>query len=303
MFTPRKNRNIRKKVEVENDEPIDEKNNNAPSVDTPSSSDVVKVKKVKKKIASTLLSFGDEEEVTEESLSRATTGNSTSYSKEALEELRKSTLSTTPSSRSYDSMGEKSAEEKFPTFLGGRSNFIAWPTIIPDAQAIHLIKKKREQMRLRNDRDEEEFILLAGGDDNTFVEEKNTRLIREEDDDMDDGEADLENVLGEKLELGSKAERQAQRIKRNARKELIENMDEDEEDEEETREWEMQQIRNAGIDKRERKKARSTPVQKGVAYQIRREEAGVVLRTIESDDAMTKASGRYSFFSRIVFIL
>ncbi|KAF9202235.1 hypothetical protein BGZ49_007576 [Haplosporangium sp. Z 27] len=357
MFTPRKNRNIRKKVEVENDEPIDEENNNAPSVDTPSSSDVVKVKKVKKKIASTALSFGDEEEATEETFkvkksaasrklalnkgkdeslldqpintitSRATTGNSTSYSKEALEELRKSTLSTTPSSRSYDSTGEKLAEEKFPTLLGG-------PTIIPDAQAIHLAKKKREQMRLRNDRDEEEFISLAGGDDNTFVEEKNTRLIREEDDDMDDGEADLENVLGEKLELGSKAERQAQRIKRNARKELIENMDEDEEDEEETREWEMQQIRNAGIDKKERKKDRSAPVQKGVAFptvtqipsivnvrrrllghlenlkdqhsqhteqldQIRREEAGIVLRTAESDDAMAKASARYTFFQEL----
>lgn len=38
-------------------------------------------------------------------------------------------------------------------------------TIIPDANQIHLAKKKREQMRLRNDRDEEEFISLAGGDD------------------------------------------------------------------------------------------------------------------------------------------
>ncbi|KAF9191153.1 hypothetical protein BGZ49_003572 [Haplosporangium sp. Z 27] len=194
MFTPLKNRNIHKKIEVENDEPTDEKNNNMPSVDMPSSSDVVKVKKVKKKIASTALSFGDKEE------------------------------------------------------------------------GIHLAKKKREQMRLRNDRDEEDFILLAGGDDNMFVEEKNTGLIREEEDDMDNGEADLENVLGEKLELGSKAERQAQRIKRNARKELIENMDEDEEDEEETREWEMQQIRNVGVDKKERKKERSAPVQKGVAF-------------------------------------
>lgn len=39
------------------------------------------------------------------------------------------------------------------------------PTIIPDAAAIHLAKKKREQMRLRNDHEEEEFISLAGGDD------------------------------------------------------------------------------------------------------------------------------------------
>lgn len=42
-------------------------------------------------------------------------------------------------------------------------------TIIPDANQIHLAKKKREQMRLRNDRDEEEFISLAGGDDTEVV--------------------------------------------------------------------------------------------------------------------------------------
>ena len=46
------------------------------------------------------------------------------------------------------------------------SNVLLGPTtIIPDANQIHLAKKKREQMRLRNDRDEEEFISLAGGDD------------------------------------------------------------------------------------------------------------------------------------------
>ncbi|KAF9357042.1 hypothetical protein BGX26_004338 [Mortierella sp. AD094] len=358
MFTPRKNRNIRKKVDVEDDEPV-EQTNIVSVLDTSDAPDsVAKPKKVKKKIASTALSFGDEEEEAseetfkvkkssasrklalnkgkDESLldqpvssitSRATVGNSTSYSKEALEELRKSTLSTTPSSRSYDSTGEGLVDEKFPTLLGG-------PTIIPDAHAIHLAKKKREQMRLRNDRDEEEFISLAGGDDNTIIEEKNTRLVREEDDDMDDGDAELENVLGEKLELGTKAERHAQKIKRNARKELIENMDEDEEDEEETREWEMQQIRNAGIDKKERKKNRTAPVQKGVAFptatqipsianvrmrlqghlenlknqhgqhikqleQIRREEAGIVLRAAESDDDMAKASARYTFFQEL----
>lgn len=41
------------------------------------------------------------------------------------------------------------------------------PTIIPDTHAIHLAKKKREQMRLRNDREEEEFVSLIGGDDDT----------------------------------------------------------------------------------------------------------------------------------------
>ncbi|KAF9113350.1 GC-rich sequence DNA-binding factor [Mortierella sp. AM989] len=352
MFTPRKNRNIRKKVEVGDDEPatLDQASITL-AIDTPSASETVaKPKKVKKKVTSTALSFGDEEEASEETFKikkRSTSGklalskgkdesildqpvNATtnrSYSKEALDELRKSTLSTTPSSRSFDVTGGDLVEEKFPTHLGGS-------TVIPDAKAIHLAKKKREQMRLRNDREEEEFISLAGGDDNTIMEEKNTRLIREEDDEMDDGEADLENVLGEKLELGSRAERQAQKIKRNARKELIENMDEDEEDEEETREWEMQQIRNAGIEKKDRKKNRAAPTQKGIAFptvtqipstanvrrrlqdhlenlksqhsqhttqleQIRREKAGIVLRTADSDSAMSKASARYTFFQEL----
>jgi hypothetical protein len=50
--------------------------------------------------------------------SRATVGNAVSYSKEALDELRKSTQSTTPGSRLHDSH-ESSVEEKFPTLLGG----------------------------------------------------------------------------------------------------------------------------------------------------------------------------------------
>ncbi|KAI1307876.1 hypothetical protein EDD11_004378 [Mortierella claussenii] len=362
MFTPRKNRHIRKKVDVDDEETaavIDSQHTTSTSAtSTLNAEPVVKPKTAKKKVISTALSFGDEEQDAEDTFkvkkssasrrlalnkgtkededldrqptiaSRATIGNSTSYSKEALEELRRSTLSTTPSSHSHGASSESLTEEKFPTLLGG-------PTIIPDAHAIHLAKKKREQMRLRNDQEEEEFISLAGGDDDTITEEKNTRLVREEDDEMDDGEADLENVLGDKLALGSKAERRAQKIKRDARKELIDNMDEDEEDEQETREWEMQQIRNAGVVKKGAKKNRSEgPIQKGVTFptvtqipnianvrkrlqghldnlrnlhsqhtkqldQIRREEADIMLRAAESDDAMTKAGARYTFFQEL----
>jgi len=52
-------------------------------------------------------------------MSRATTGNSNSYSKEALEELRKSTLSTTPVIRNH-SADDDLVEEKFPSLLGGK---------------------------------------------------------------------------------------------------------------------------------------------------------------------------------------
>ncbi|CAO3573516.1 unnamed protein product [Mortierella alpina] len=258
--------------------------------------------------------------------SRATVGNAVSYSKEALEELKKSTLSTAPSSKS-SGVGESLVEEKFPTQLGG-------PTIIPDANAIHLAKKKREQRRLRNDQEEEEFISLAGGDDDTVVEQRDTRLIREEDDELDDGEADLEKVMGDKLALGSKAQRLAEMKKRAARKEMLEDMDEDDEDQEETREWELQQIRSAGVVPKAPKEKRSVVVHKSVAFptvtqvpsiaevrkrlqghlgnlqqqhamhaaqlsQIRHEEASISLRAVEAEEDIAKASARYTFFQEL----
>ncbi|KAG9072416.1 hypothetical protein KI688_000187 [Linnemannia hyalina] len=361
MFTPKKNRSIRKKVNIDDGDeaPVQDSGNNTPVPDNDTAEPVVKVKKVKKKVASTVLSFGDDEQESEDTFkikkssasrrlannkgketsdttdqqqhqsitSRATVGNAVSYSKEALDELRKSTQSTAPSSRSHDSNGS-SVEEKFPSLLGGL-------TIIPDAAAIHLAKKKREQMRLRNDHEEEEFISLAGGDDDRMVEERNTRMVREEDDEMDDGEADLENLLGDKLALGQRAQRQAEKSRRAARKEMIEDIDADEEDEEETREWEMQQIRNAGVVQRDAgKKNAAAPAHRTIAIptvtqvpniaevkkrlqdrlsslknqlsehqaqlkQVHVEEAEINIRTVESGEAMSKASARYTFFQEL----
>ncbi|KAG0203666.1 hypothetical protein BGX28_004110 [Mortierella sp. GBA30] len=274
MFTPRKSRNLRKKVEIEDeDSVVAESSINTPEDITDSPAPIIKPKKVKKKIANTTLSFGDEEEA-------------------------------------------------------------SCPTIIPDANAIHLAKKKREQMRLRNDREEEEFISLAGGDDDSMKEQRDTRLVREEDDELDDGEADLERVLGEKLALGTKAQQQAEKIKRAARREMLEDMDEDEEDQEESREWEMQQIRNAGVVPKAPKEKRAAVPHKGVAFpsatqvpsladvkkrlqghlgnlkqqhtihkaqldQIRHEEASISLRAVEAEEDITKASSRYTFFQEL----
>ncbi|KAG0307798.1 hypothetical protein BGZ98_009729 [Dissophora globulifera] len=390
MFTPRKNRHIRKKVDIEDEESAvvdsaDDSHHDTPATDTTGTEEITyahglqkrttrtlgtlasnatiiaavatpdKVKKVKKKTATKVLSFGDEEQNADDIFkvkkssasrrlalnrtedlerdqatitSRATVGNTVSYSKEALDELRKSTLSTTPSSRSYGDSGDF-VDEKFPT-----AHEESGQIIIPDANAIHLARKKREQMRLRNDKEEEEFISLAGGDDNTMAEESNKRLVREEDDDMDDGEADLERVMGDKLALGSRAQRRAEKSKRNARKELFEELDDEDEDEEETREWEMQQIRNAGVVAKGPKKDKPAPVQKSVAFpttiqvptlsaaknrlqghlenlrsqhsqhirqleQIRREEAGIMLRTADAEDAISKMSARYTFFQEL----
>ncbi|KAG0327130.1 hypothetical protein BG000_001088, partial [Podila horticola] len=365
MFTPRRNKNIRKKVEVEDEEPAIE-----PTGATEEASNLIKPKKPKKKAPTAVLSFGDEEDSEEtfkvkknsskkstfnkdrdtldkdlEPLtitSRATVGNNVSYSKEAMDELRRATQSKTPSTHITD---DSLLEEKFPTLLGGPT------TIIPDANQIHLAKKKREQMRLRNDRDEEEFISLAGGDDteamlrlyaflhfDNIVEQRDTRLVREEDDEMDDGEADLEKIIGDRLALGNKAQRLAEKNKRAARQEMIEDIDVDEEDEEETREWEMRQIRNAGITKKGPKQLRDTrpaaPTHKTVAFpmitpvptmvetkkrlenqlaalkdahalhtaqlkQIRHEEAKLAIGAVESTEDMTNASARYTFFQEL----
>ncbi|KAG0372868.1 hypothetical protein BGX24_012465 [Mortierella sp. AD032] len=353
MFTPRKNRNIRKKLDIDDGDDTPAPQNpgaNTPAADNDAAEPIVKVKKVKKKTANTVLSFGDDEQESEDTFkikkssasrrlannkgkdaldsseqqhpsitSRATVGNAVSYSKEALDALRKSTQSTAPGGRSHDSH-DSTIEEKFPTLLGG-------PTIIPDAAAIHLAKKKREQMRLRNDLEEEEFISLAGGDDDRMIEERDTRMVREEDDEMDDGEADLDRVLGDKLALGQRAQRQAEKTRRAARKEMIEDIDVDEDDEEETREWEMQQIRNAGVINRDAaKKNAAAPVHRTVPSiaevkkrlqdrlnglknqlgehqaqlrQTHMEEAEIKIRTVDSGEAMTKASARYTFFQEL----
>ncbi|KAG0338083.1 hypothetical protein BG004_007359 [Podila humilis] len=358
MFTPRKNKHIRRKVGVEEeDPPVD---NVAGSTEEPNPN-LNKPKKAKKKAPATVLSFGDEEQDTEETFkvkkssssrkigfnkeraaldkdlepltitSRASVSNSTSYSKEAMEELRRSTQSKTPSVH-IPQTDENLVEEKFPTLLAGST------TIIPDANQIHLAKKRREQMRLRNDRDEEEFISLTGGDDLEVVEQRDTRLVREEDDEMDDGEADLEKVLGDRLALGKKAQKQAEKSKRAARKEMIEDMDEDPEDEEETREWEMRQIRNAGFTKKGPKQLRDShsavPTHKPIAFptitpiptmvetkkrleaqlavlkdshrlhlaqlkQIRHEEANLAIGAVEATEAMTTTSARYTFFQEL----
>ncbi|KAG0046056.1 hypothetical protein BGZ83_008743 [Gryganskiella cystojenkinii] len=376
MFTPRKNRNIRKKIEFDNEDvetpatvsatptaTINDSNSLAaagPSTDAMKAASVpAKVKKVKKKVPSTVLSFGDEEQNAEDEFkvkkssasrrlanrskeptaimeadyesttSRATTANSNSYSKEALEELRNSTLSTTPVTKSHHNTDESLVEEKFPSLLGGRA-------IVPDEDAVYFARKKREQMRLRNDFDEAEFISLAGGDDDTVTEERDTRLVREEDDDMDDGEADLDQVMGEKLALGNKAQRMAERNKRSVREEMLADMIEDGEDEEDTREWEMQQIRNAGVVKTDSKNpARpSRPVHRSIAFpeitqvpklsdvknrlkmhmdnlkqqkamheaqlkQLRHEEADLTLGVVDAEEDMKKASARYTFFQEL----
>ncbi|KAF9975602.1 hypothetical protein BGZ73_000668 [Actinomortierella ambigua] len=392
MFTPRKNRNIRKKVVVDDDEAEQTVTEPTSSVTpkgledelsaSPAASPAAKVKKPKKKTVASTLSFGGDDEEGEEIIavkksaasrrmaqasqlrkeggggdptalahlhqdiqginSRASTGTSASYSKEALEELKRSTMSRSTVSMAgeddsaADGMDEddsKILEQKFPSQFGGT-------TTIPDAEAIYRAKKARERARLGLDhRDEEDFISLVGGSDDKVVEPKNTRLVREEDDENDDGETEFDRDENDKLTLGSKNQRMAARMKRETMKQLIEDMDEEEEeDEEETRQWEMLQIRQAGLSSsrsKDRKQMRAAaPVHRSIAIpelspipsvgevksrlasqlqqlrgahamhnkqldQVRHELAALKMNAVDGSEAMEQASARYTFFQEL----
>ncbi|KAI7831264.1 nineteen complex-related protein 2-domain-containing protein [Gamsiella multidivaricata] len=146
---------------------------------------------------------------------------------------------------------------------------------------------------------------------------------------------DLEKVMGDKLALGSKAQRRAEKTRRAARKELIDEVNgEEEDDDEETREWEMQQIRNAGIVDKAAKNNKTVSVQKGITFptvspipniasvrsrlqsrldtlkqqnsqhskqleHIRHEKAEIMLRSAEAEEGMAKLSARYTFFQEL----
>ncbi|KAF9168423.1 hypothetical protein DFQ26_008373 [Actinomortierella ambigua] len=398
MFTPRKNRNIRKKVVVDDDdetqrtvtEPTTSLSVSAQEDETaisPAASPAIKAKKPKKKMPASTLSFGGDDEEGEEVIavkksaasrrmaqaiqsrkegggggdptalahlqqdiqsigSRASVSTSASYSKEALEELKRSTMSRSATkiiTSEDDSMAGSSGveedeakllEQKFPSQYGGSS------TVIPDAEAIYRAKKARERARLGLDhRDEEDFISLVGGSDDKVVEPKNTRLVREEDDENDDGETEFDRDESEKLTLGSKNQRMAARMKRENMKQLIEDMDEEEdEDEEETRQWEMLQIRQAGLSssgRKDRKQMRAAaPVHRSIAIpelapipslgevkgrlasqlhqlrethamhskqldQVRHELAALKMNAVDDEEAMEKASARYTFFQEL----
>lgn len=78
-----------------------------------------------KKSSSKKFAFNKDREALDKDLepltitSRATVGNNVSYSKEAMDELRRTTQSKTPSTHISD---DSLLEEKFPMLLGGKDN-------------------------------------------------------------------------------------------------------------------------------------------------------------------------------------
>ncbi|CAG8492960.1 24650_t:CDS:10 [Gigaspora margarita] len=206
----KKNRNIR--IKPDND---DEDNN----LQVP----IAKIAKKKAKSNNrSVLSFGNEEEgdetfkVTKSSASRResvplnldqATISSPSYTKEHLSELRQ---------------------------ISG----------IPDANAIHAAKKKREMLRQKSAF--LDYIPLDDGTDVDSLSEKKieSRLVRE-DDEIGDADEELGQYGDEKLPLGKKAEKEQQRLKKAGIKEMLMEVDFDDEDDE-IMQWEMEQIKKGG---------------------------------------------------------
>ncbi|CAG8595752.1 2391_t:CDS:10 [Dentiscutata erythropus] len=218
----KKNRNIRTKTDNDDEEDI--------NLQVP----VAKIAKKKTKNNKSVLSFGNEEEgdetfkVTKSSASRRmvqakskqlhlnqlnplnldqATISSPSYTKEYLSELRQ---------------------------ISG----------IPDANAIHAAKKKREMLRQKSAF--LDYIPLDDSEEVDSVSEKKieSRLVRE-DDEMGDADEELGQYVEEKLPLGKKAEKEHQRLKKAGIKEMLMEVDFDDEDDE-IMQWEMEQIKKGG---------------------------------------------------------
>lgn len=247
----KKNRNIR--IKPDND---DEDNN----LQVP----IAKIAKKKAKSNNrSVLSFGNEEEgdetfkVTKSSASRRlvqakskqfllnqesvplnldqATISSPSYTKEHLSELRANTPAMPLSFQVQDNV----IAEKFPSTLG--SGQISG---IPDANAIHAAKKKREMLRQKSAF--LDYIPLDDGTDVDSLSEKKieSRLVRE-DDEIGDADEELGQYGDEKLPLGKKAEKEQQRLKKAGIKEMLMEVDFDDEDDE-IMQWEMEQIKKGG---------------------------------------------------------
>ncbi|KAL0082475.1 nineteen complex-related protein 2-domain-containing protein, partial [Phycomyces blakesleeanus] len=255
-------KNIRRKIETSDDESQD-KTNIETEVKQTITKSLVEKKKKKESKKSLGLSFEDEEE--EESTfqikkskasrrlatgrtlptldstekSNEDTTSSASYTAELLESLRANTPSM-PANLKNSTMTDDEAllAEKFPTLMNAQIG----STGIPDANAIHAAKKKRELLRkgVHIVDQEDDFISLDSATENS-------RLIREEDEIGDDGGAEYERYVGEDLSLNKSTAKKQAKERRDGVREMIEVAQEDDEDEDDLARWEKDMIKNGGV--------------------------------------------------------
>ncbi|KAI8374298.1 nineteen complex-related protein 2-domain-containing protein [Radiomyces spectabilis] len=179
---------------------------------------------------------------------RPNLSNQKSYTDEYLQSLRAGTPSLPPSiskTATEPAILDDDAliAEKFPGTMNAKVGF----TGIADARTIHAARKKREMLRKGQKiiDEEEDFVAL---DDRT----EHSRLIREEDDIGDDGEAEYEQYVGEKLTFDKKSAKKKEMERRSDVREMIEEAQEEDEDEDEDEledmeRWENDLIKHGGV--------------------------------------------------------
>ncbi|KAG2202349.1 hypothetical protein INT46_004674 [Mucor plumbeus] len=252
-------KNIRRKVETTDDEPVE-----VVIQKTATSSK----KKVKSKKSLNALSFAQEEEeegdgeefqikktktsrklhvklpeLEKEELEEKQHSN---YDKDALEKLRADTPSLPASVKSSLKNDDDDAllHEKFPSTMNAKISGVG----IPDASAIIAAKKKREQMRKGFNIIESDDGFIPLGDEDNDEEDVQTgsRLVREEDDLADDGEAEFEKYVGDKITLNKGNAKKQEKERREGVREMIEEAEDDDEQSEDMERWEEDMMKFGG---------------------------------------------------------
>ncbi|KAI9341603.1 nineteen complex-related protein 2-domain-containing protein [Pilaira anomala] len=251
-------KNIRRKIDITDEEPIEEE---VVIKKTLTSAEKKKKKETKKSV----LSFGDEEEGDVEEFQVKKTKASRSvklqlpddlnpletlkteqssashYDAESLQKLRAETPSLPKSVKSTLQSDDALLHEKFPSTMNATIDGVG----IPDAGAILAAKKKREQMRKGFNITEQDDGFISLND--TEEDKSGSRLMREEDDIGDDGEAEFEKYVGDKVTLDKKMAKTQEKKRRKGVRELIKKAEEDNGNQSEDMErWEEDMMKFGG---------------------------------------------------------
>ncbi|KAI9481384.1 MAG: nineteen complex-related protein 2-domain-containing protein [Benjaminiella poitrasii] len=256
-----RSRNIRKKIETADDDPavIEQEETVKKTITS------TERKKKSNKKSLNALSFEDEEGDVEEFQVKKTKASRkfklrvpdnlteamdvdepvSNYDADTLNKLRANTPSLPASVRStlqQDNNDDSLLREKFPSTMNATLPGIG----IPDANAILAAKKKREQLRKGFNvvESDDGFIPLdadADADDKTGA-----RLVREEDDFNDDGEAEFEKYVGDKLALDKNSAKNQKREHLEEAREMIEEAEDDDDRSEDMDRWEEDMMKFGG---------------------------------------------------------
>ncbi|EIE81292.1 hypothetical protein G6F46_006843 [Rhizopus delemar] len=250
---PSRAKNIRRKIEVTDDEPTSTEEEVIIKKTITSLAEKKKKKEAKKAIPA--LSFDQEENEEEFQIKKPNKGRklqiredliqlndqperaTSSYDAETLNKLR----AATPSIRSVSS-GDALLHEKFPSVV----NPTIQTTGIPDASAILAAKKKREQMRKGFTITEQDDGFIPLDDNNETEDTSGSRLVREEDDIADDGEAELDKYVGGSFTINQGKAKFIEKERREGVREMIEEAEQEDEQSEDMGRWEEDMIKYGG---------------------------------------------------------